>query len=148
MRSILVSAEVLFKKQEDSMEKQVTVLYDSLCPVCKREVDFLQFAGRKRNGLKLVDIASADFKPEAYGLTMDEAIGSLHGFDSDGKPIDGMDTVRAMYAAVGLGWAMSWTKLPLISSICNKAYSVFAHYRPRFSGFKPDQCETDRCKIG
>lgn len=129
------------------MEKQVTVLYDSLCPVCRREVDFLQYAGRKRNALNLIDIARADFKPEAYGLTMDEAVGSLHGFDRDGKPISGMDTIRAMYEAVGLGWIMSWTKLPIVSSICNRAYSVFAHYRPRFSGFKPDRCETDHCKI-
>lgn len=137
----------VINKRKTAMENQVTVLYDSLCPVCKREVDFLQFAGRKRNGLKLVDIASADFKPETYGLTMDEAVGSLHGFDRDGKPIDGMDTIRAMYEAVGLGWAMGWTKLPLISSICNKAYSVFAHYRPRFSRFKPESCAADRCKI-
>jgi predicted DCC family thiol-disulfide oxidoreductase YuxK len=129
------------------METQVTVLYDSLCPVCKREVDFLQYFGRKRNALKLVDITGADFKPENYGLTLDEAIGSLHGFGRDGKRIEGMDTIRAMYDAVGLGWVMGWTKLPLVSSVCDRAYSVFAHYRPRFSGFKPDRCAADRCKI-
>jgi predicted DCC family thiol-disulfide oxidoreductase YuxK len=128
------------------MQKQITVLYDSLCPVCKREVDFLRFAGRP-DGLRLVDIARSDFQPSDFGLTMDECIGSLRGFDEEGRAIDGMDTIRAMYKAVGLGWMMRWTKLPVVSSLCDRTYSVFAKFRPRFSRFKPDICSTDRCKI-
>ncbi len=128
------------------MNSPVTVLYDSLCPVCRNEVAFLSFAGR-RNGLKLVDIAANGFMPEDFGLTMEECVGSLRGFDSEGRPLAGMDTIRAMYQAVGLGWLMNWTKIPGLSWFCDRGYTIFAHYRPRFSKFKPDDCVANRCRI-
>ncbi len=96
---------------------KVTVLYDSLCPVCRREITFLRIAGRG-NGLRFIDIADANFRPDEFGLTMQQCIGSLRGFDVDGRPIEGMDTIRAMYNAVGLGWLMRWTKLPIVAPLC------------------------------
>lgn len=131
------------------MSPQVTVLYDSLCPVCRKEVAFLRFAGR-RNGLNLVDIAADGFKPEDFGLTMEQCVGSLRGLDSEGRALEGMDTIRAMYQGVGLGWLMSWTKIPLLSWFCDRGYAIFAHYRPRFSAFRPEECSTSpesRCKV-
>jgi predicted DCC family thiol-disulfide oxidoreductase YuxK len=128
------------------MNSDVTVLYDSLCPVCRSEVAFLRLAGR-RNGLKLVDISAAEFRPEEFGLTMDECVGSLRGFDSIGRPLAGMDTIRAMYDAVGLGWLMRWSNIPGLSWCCDRAYELFAHFRPRFSAFKPDECAANRCRI-
>ncbi len=124
---------------------KVTVLYDSLCPVCKREIKFLQMVGRG-NGLRLIDIADPKFRPDDFGLTMEQCIGSLRGFDVDGRPIKGMDTIRAMYDAVGLGILMRWTKWPIAASLSDRAYEVFASFRPRFSGFKPSDCSADRCK--
>jgi predicted DCC family thiol-disulfide oxidoreductase YuxK len=108
-------------------------------------MQFLRLVGRK-DGLKLVDMAEASFDPQKFGLTMEQCVGSLRGFDSEGRPLDGVDSIRAMYEAVGLGWLMSWTKIPVVSSLSNKAYELFAHYRPRFSAFKPQSCETDRCQ--
>jgi predicted DCC family thiol-disulfide oxidoreductase YuxK len=125
-------------------ERKFTILYDSLCPVCRREMQFLSLVGRA-DSLLLVDIADPSFRPEDYGLTINDCVGSLRGFSADGGALDGMDTIRAMYEAAGLGWLMSWTKLPIISAICDRGYKLFARYRPRFSSFKPDLCETDRC---
>jgi len=128
------------------MNPAATVLYDSLCPVCRREVAFLQFAGRTE-ALRLVDISSPEFKPEEYGLTMAECVGSLRGLDSAGRPLVGMDTIRAMYGAAGMGWLMSWTKWPPFAPVCDAAYAAFARVRPRFSKFRPKGCDSDRCQV-
>ena len=127
------------------MARTTTVLYDSLCPVCRREVGLL--ARFDRGGmLRLVDITSEEFDPADFGLTMEECIGAMHGFDPDGRPLEGMDTIRAMYAAVGLGWLMAWTKLPLLSLVCDAGYRLFARWRPRFSDFDPSP-GAGRCRI-
>lgn len=126
------------------MTTNVTVLYDSLCPVCRREVRLLSHFNR-RGVLRLIDITAASFKPSEFGLTIEECIGSLRGFDAAGRPLEGMETIRAMYSAVGLGWVMIWTKLPLVSPVCNAGYRLFAHWRPRFSRFDPASCDESRC---
>lgn len=127
------------------MQQPMTVLYDSLCPVCSREVRLLKHFDRKDN-LNAIDIAAAEFDPSLYGLSLEECVGSLRGIDASGRPLDGMNTIRAMYAAVGLAWLMRWTSLPLIRQICDLGYRLFARVRPAFSSFKPGQCDTNRCR--
>jgi len=128
------------------MSQALTVLYDSLCPVCRREVNLLKWVDR-HNNLAIVDIALIDFDPKAYGLNLEQCIGSLHAVDSDGKILKGMDTIRAMYQVVGIGWMMSWTSWKLFRPITDAAYAGFAKIRPRFSRFRPGSCHSERCKI-
>lgn len=127
-------------------DTEVTVLYDSLCPVCRREVDLLKRFDRAGR-LGLIDIASANFRPEAFNLTMAQCVGSLHAIDAKGNILRGMDTIRAMYRAAGLGWMMSWTGVWPFRPVADIGYRIFARIRPHFSGFKP-QCDSDgRCQI-
>lgn len=127
------------------MRNQMTVLYDGLCPVCMREIRFLRRFDR-RDGLNAVDIAAPGFDPSRYGLSLAECVGSLRGIGPNGERLDGMDTIRAMYAAAGLGALMAWTRAPLVAPICDAAYRLFAGVRPRLSRFRPDACATDRCQ--
>ncbi len=127
------------------MRKPMTLLYDSLCPVCSREVRLLKRFDRARK-LTLVDIAAPDFDPARYDLTLEQCVGSLRGIDAEGRPLDGMATIRAMYSAVGLGPLMGWTTWPGARQLSDLAYRVFAHFRPRFSRFDPSQCASDRCR--
>ena len=124
----------------------VTVLFDSLCPVCRREVNLLKKIDRKGQ-LGVVDIADPDFKPESFGLTLDQCIGSLHAVRADGEIIHGMDTIRDMYNSVGLGWVMGWTAVWPFRPLADIGYRVFARYRPRFSGFQPECDENGRCRV-
>ena len=129
-----------------NQKPEVTVLYDSLCPVCRREVDLLRKFNR-RGRLGLIDITAPDFSPEDFNLTMAQCVGSLHAIDDKGTILKGMSTIRAMYRAVGLGWVMAWTGVWPFRPIADLGYQVFARIRPRFSGFNP-QCDTDgRCHI-
>ena len=127
-------------------QSTVTVLFDSLCPVCSSEVRLLKrFDGN--DNLKMVDIAAKDFDPSRYGLSVEECVGSMRGIDASGKALDGMDTIRAMYSAVGLGWLMTWTRMPIIRRVCDWGSLLFAKIRPRISSFDPSQCDTDRCRL-
>lgn len=128
------------------MTQALTVLYDSLCPVCRREVNLLRLVDRQKN-LAVVDIAAVDFDPKPYGLTLEQCIGSLHAVDAAGKILEGMDTIRAMYQVAGIGWVMGWTSWQPFRSISDAAYAGFAKIRPRFSRFRPGACHSERCKI-
>jgi predicted DCC family thiol-disulfide oxidoreductase YuxK len=127
---------------------KLTVFYDSLCPVCNTEVKFIRRRDQKRdNSIKFIDITEPSFNAENYGFTLQEAVASMHGFDTQGKIITGVEVFRQMYAAVGLGWVLSFTRLPIIRNIANFAYKLFAYIRPRFSSFNPADCTTESCEL-
>jgi predicted DCC family thiol-disulfide oxidoreductase YuxK len=128
------------------MSQSLTVLYDSLCPVCRREVKLLKVVDRRGN-IAFVDIAAVDFDPKPFGLTLAQCIGSLHAVDSSGKILEGMDTIRAMYQVAGIGWVMGWTSWQPFRSVSDAAYAAFARIRPRFSKFRPGSCHSERCDI-
>ena len=61
-----------------------TLLYDSLCPICRREVDWLK--RRDRNGrLATIDIAAPGFDPAPLGLSAERVVARLHGIEANGR---------------------------------------------------------------
>ena len=127
---------------------KLTVFYDSLCPVCNTEVKFIRRRDEKReNSIEFIDITEPGFTAENYGFTLQEAVASMHGLDAQGKIITGVEVFRQMYAAVGLGWVLSFTRLPIIRNLANLSYKIFAYFRPRFSSFKPAECATESCEL-
>ena len=66
---------------------KLTIFFDGGCPLCKREVDFLQSRNQKRY-LRLIDINSSDFSLYfKYGITYKKAMERIHAFKSDGSAI-------------------------------------------------------------
>ena len=127
---------------------KLTVFYDSLCPVCNTEVKFIRRRDQMRgNSIDFIDITDPNFTAENYGFTLQEAVASMHGLDAQGKIITGVEVFRQMYAAVGLGWVLSFTRLPIIRNLANLGYKIFAYFRPRFSSFKPAECATESCEL-
>lgn len=124
-----------------------TLLYDGLCPVCAREVAFLRRRDR-RGALAAVDIAAPGFAPERYGVTLAECVGTLHAIDAQGRALRGMDAIRAMYEAVGLGRLVRWTGRRPFRSGADLAYAAFARIRPKLSRFRPADCHDGRCDVG
>ena len=47
---------------------QIEVLYDGECPLCSREIRFLERRDRGRGRIQLEDISRPDFDPAPYGL--------------------------------------------------------------------------------
>lgn len=124
---------------------EITILYDGDCPLCVREARVMRRLDKGRGRLGLENIAAPEFEPERYGLTFEQAMGAMHGVLPDGSLVKGLEAFQRAYAAVGRGWVMSWTALPIIKPIADAAYRWFARNRHRLTG-RAEACDTDRCR--
>ena len=100
-------------------------------------------AGRGRLGR--VDIAAPDFDASRYGRSQEELMARIHGVTPDGSVVEGVEVFRRAYEAVGRGWLLSWTRLPLLRSLADAAYRWFARNRLRLTGRTAD-CSEDVCR--
>ncbi|MFN7022041.1 MAG: thiol-disulfide oxidoreductase DCC family protein [Phycisphaerales bacterium] len=121
-----------------------TIFIDGACPLCRREADLMRRLDRARGGLSIVDIAEPGFDPAAYGVTLDELMGTIHGRCADGRMATGMEVFRRAYSAVGWGWVLAPTGWPVLRPVFDALYRVFARYRLRLTG-RPGACEAGRC---
>jgi len=122
-----------------------TILFDGLCPLCRREIRFLKRLDKK-NRLMATDITAPGFDPAVYGKTQDDVMARIHGVLPDGSIIEGMEVFRRAYKAIGLGWLVGWTRWPLARPIADAGYRWFARNRMRLT-FRKDACATDRCAV-
>jgi predicted DCC family thiol-disulfide oxidoreductase YuxK len=107
---------------------KLKLLYDGECPYCRRGVAWLK--RRDRAGrLAFEDITAVGFDPGKYGLTRDAVMRSLHGVRPDGTVVKGMDAIREACRAVGRGWLVAPTRLPLLRGASNALYRAFSHWR-------------------
>lgn len=123
----------------------LTLLYDAACPVCSLEMDHLRerdAAGR----LTFVDIAAPGFDAAAYGATYAALDAELHGVWADGTVVKGLATLRAAYAAVGLGWVLRPTGLAPVRPVFDLAYRLFARYRRPISRVAAPLIDTVRAR--
>ena len=124
-------------------QPRITLLYDGLCPICSREIDFMRRRDRA-NRLAFEDIAAAGFDAARYGLTENDVVARMHGVLPDGRVVTGMEAFRIAYGALGLGWLVAPTGWPGLRPVFDLFYRTFARYRPRLSKFTRE-CTTDRC---
>jgi predicted DCC family thiol-disulfide oxidoreductase YuxK len=125
---------------------QIRVLYDGDCPLCSREIRFLEKRDRGRGRIQFEDIAEPSFDPAVYGLDAGELMARIHGVLPDATVIEGVEVFRRAYAAVGLGWLMAPTRWPGLRRVAELAYRIFARNRLRWTG-RASACETGRCQI-
>ena len=61
---------------------KLTIFFDGGCPLCKREVDFLQSKNQEAN-LKFIDINSPSLSLEdEYGITYMQAMERIHAIQN------------------------------------------------------------------
>jgi predicted DCC family thiol-disulfide oxidoreductase YuxK len=124
---------------------QIRVLYDGECPLCSREIRFLQRRDRGRGRIQFEDIARPSFDPALYGLDARQVMARIHGVLPDGSVVEGVEVFRQAYAAVGLGWLLAPTRWPGLRRLADRAYRIFARNRLRWTGREP-ACESGRCE--
>ena len=117
----------------------LTLLYDGACPLCRREVTFLAERDRARHGeesrLAFVDIDQADYDPSAHqGVSYVQAMGRIHGIEASGSVLRDLAVFRRAYELIGLGWLYAPTRWPLIGTLAEAAYGLWARWRLRFTG--------------
>ncbi|MGB0715186.1 MAG: thiol-disulfide oxidoreductase DCC family protein [Phycisphaerae bacterium] len=120
------------------------IFIDYACPLCKHEAEFLRKLDKGRGKLVFEDISSPDFDASQYGTSYDEMMGSIHGLKSDGKLINGVEVFRCAYGAVGWGWLLAWTDWPVLRSVANLGYRLFARIRLRLPG---RHCDSGICRV-
>jgi predicted DCC family thiol-disulfide oxidoreductase YuxK len=124
---------------------QIRLLYDGDCPLCSREIQFLEKRDRGRGRIQFEDIAGPSFDPGGYGLDAGMVMARIHGVLPDGTVIEGVEVFRRAYAAVGLGWLLAPTRWPGLRRLAELAYRIFARNRLRWTG-RASACEAGRCQ--
>ncbi len=139
---------------------KVNLLYDGECPLCLREVNFLQKKDAGRGIVKFTDIAELDYDPaQNGGVDFETAMGRIHAVRTDGTVIEGVEVFRQVYDALGTGWLYAPTKWPIIGPLVNRLYDLWANKRLAITG-RPSldkvmaerqekiACETEgRCRL-
>lgn len=128
----------------DAGSAVLEVFYDGECPLCRREIAWLRRFDRRRS-ICFTDIAAPSFDAAAHGRTRAELMGRIHARARDGEWAIGVETLRRMYEAIGLGALVAWTRIRPVDAVLRRAYEVFARNRLRWTG-RP--CEKDTCATG
>ena len=128
---------------------KLTIFFDGGCPLCKREVDFLQSKNQK-GYLSFIDINSSDFSFDfKYGISYKQAMERIHAFKSDGSVIKDIKVFQEAYSLIGLGWIYTPTKLPILDKCIEFIYGLWAKYRLKIT-FRPSiekLCSDRGCEI-
>lgn len=117
---------------------QIELLYDGLCPLCLREVNFLAKRDAGRGIIAFVDIADLAYQPELHGnVDFATAMGRIHAVLPDGTILQGVEVFRRIYTALGIGWIYAATRWPAIGPFVDWAYDIWANWRLKLTG-RPD----------
>ena len=121
-----------------SVPWKIKLLYDGQCPLCLREVNFLQKRDGGRGLVDFVDIADLDYSPaENGGVEFEDAMGRIHGVRPDGTIVRDVAVFREVYEVLGMGWIYAVTRWPVIGTAANQLYKLWASLRLRLTG-RPD----------
>ena len=116
------------------MKNKLTFLFDGGCPLCLREISFLE----KRdisNQIAFIDINSKDYDQNLFNdISYSEAMSNLHGIIENGEIIRGLDVLAYSYELVGLGWVYYPLKINLLSPLLRLVYRYWAKYRLQITG--------------
>ncbi|MGB7488420.1 MAG: DCC1-like thiol-disulfide oxidoreductase family protein [Phormidesmis sp.] len=114
---------------------KINLLYDGDCPLCLREVNFLQKKDAGRDIVKFTDIADLNYRPEENGdVDFETAMGRIHAVRADGSVVKIVAVFQEVYDALGIGWMYAPTKWPIIGPVVNKLYDLWADKRLAMTG--------------
>jgi predicted DCC family thiol-disulfide oxidoreductase YuxK len=117
---------------------QIKLLYDGQCPLCVREVNFLQKRDAGKGLVVFIDIADDHYTPEEHGgVDFETAMGRIHAVLPDGSVIKNVEVFRQVYEVLGMGWVYGLTKIPLLGFLADKIYEIWADWRLKITG-RPD----------
>jgi predicted DCC family thiol-disulfide oxidoreductase YuxK len=136
---------------------KIKLLYDSECPLCLHEVNFLRRKDGDRGLVAFVDVAADDYDPQLHGgVDYETAMARIHAVLPDGTTVKNVEVLRRVYEVLGMGWIYAITKLPIVGWLADAAYGLWAKWRLRLTG-RPDLetivaqrnqrlCDTGHCR--
>lgn len=126
----------------------LTIFYDSLCPLCTKEMDALKRFDQDSQ-LELVDLHSERYRRDFLYVDFDAAMRVLHA-EKDGVVITGLDVTAAAWKAVGRQPWVQILRWPVIRWFADRAYILFANNRYRISWLLTgkSRCDQGFCDAG
>ena len=127
---------------------ELTIFYDSACPLCSNEMAQLKKHDRLHK-IHLEDLNSADLLTRYPNLDIEKANTILHGLTSDGKMLLGLDVTAMAWGLTGKHCWVKLLRLPLIKPVADKAYLAFAKNRYNISYLLTGKkrCISNSCSI-
>jgi len=140
----MLSSKTQFQESTTTQPWRIKLLYDGECPLCLREVNFLQKRDAGRGLVAFVDIADEFYNPEDNGnIDFKTAMGRIHAVLPDGTIVKNVEVFRRVYEVLGMGWIYAITKLPVIGSFADTLYGIWASWRLKLTG-RPDLATIER----
>ena len=143
--------------EASSASWQIKLLYDGDCPLCLREVNFLQRKDRGRGLVAFVDIADPDYRAGDHGgVEFAEAMSRIHAVLPDGTVVKNVEVFRRVYQVLGIGWIYAATGWPVIGPLVDKLYDFWADRRLTWTGLpdlatilaeREQGCDSQRCAV-
>ena len=110
-------------------QKKLTLLFDGGCPLCLREVKFLRSRDTYKN-ISFIDIDSPNYQPDLNsGISYKDAMGRIHAINESGEILKDVAVFREAYRLIGLGWIYAPTSWPILGSLIDQVYKLWAQWR-------------------
>ena len=112
------------------MNPQLTVWYNTKCPVCNAGIDWQRSRLVRAARTGVIEFRDINLEPDAlarFGATVNDVRRRLYGIDADGRLYIGADCAIAIWRATpGDGWLARLVGLPGILQISRFGYDRFA----------------------
>lgn len=117
----------------------MTLYYDGNCSICRAQMSRLR--KRDRAGcLAFSDITAPGFVAREVGVNM-EALGTqIHVRTADGCLLVGIDSLIAIYTALGRGWWVAPLRWRMLRPLFSAMYRSLARNRYRLSACADGVC--------
>lgn len=126
--------------------RKLVVFYDGFCPLCVAEMKSL-FRQDSANVLQLVDVQESGALDAFPFIDKNEALTVLHGIDSQGNVVKGLDVTYLAWKAIGKGWMIAPLRWPLIKIAADWFYLKFATHRYRISAWLTGKARCEQCRL-
>lgn len=148
LNSALIKPTSALSVAQKSEGWKIELLYDSECPLCMREIQFLKQRDQNRGLVKFVDIAHLSYAPQAHSnISYEAAMGRIHGILPNGQVLVNVEVFRYTYEILGMGWVYAITKVKLFENVLNGIYGLWANWRLTLTGRPPLEVITAERKI-
>ena len=119
----------------------LTLYYDGNCGICRAQMSRLR--ERDRAGcLAFTDITAPGFSVLETGVSMAALSTEIHARTADGRLLVGIDSLVAIYTALGRGWWVAPLRWRMLRPLFSAMYRALARNRYRLSA-----CADGICKM-
>jgi len=113
-------------------QPDLTIFYDSICPLCVAEMDKLKQRDRDQR-MDFVSLQAEGVAERFPELDLNKAMTILQGRLATGEYIEGLDVTHKAWSLVGKGYLTFALRLPILRLFFDIIYRIFARHRYRIS---------------